>query len=96
MTRPVSPEEHASLVRRMIGALRQMAARGARPWHQGDRRDDPAPTADRPITIRTLPMRPIAPRSTPGSARPAISTVVIDFDAVTRDPSQPNRPARRL
>jgi lysophospholipase L1-like esterase len=87
---PASPEEHAALVQRMIGAYQQIAmrarARGVRvigatilPYgSSGYYHPTPLNEADRQAVNRWI--------RTPGAF-----DAVIDFDAVTRDPSRPDR-----
>jgi lysophospholipase L1-like esterase len=87
---PVSPEAHAALVERMIGAYRQMVARarahgikaigatilpyGASAYYHPDAQNE----ADRQAVNKWI--------RTPGNF-----DGVIDFDAAMRDPAQPNK-----
>ncbi|WP_269715476.1 SGNH/GDSL hydrolase family protein [Caulobacter sp. NIBR2454] len=87
---PATPEQHDALVRRMIGAYRQMVERGrarglkmigatilpygASPYYHPDARNE----ADRQAVNRWI--------RTPGNF-----DAVIDFDAIMRDPARPER-----
>ncbi len=87
---PATSEQHDALVRRMIGAYRQMAERGrarglkmigatilpygASPYYHPDARNE----ADRQAVNRWI--------RTPGNF-----DAVIDFDAIMRDPARPDR-----
>jgi lysophospholipase L1-like esterase len=87
---PVSPQVHHALVARMIGALAQMTARARErgikvigatimPYGgSGYYHPDPANEADRAAINAWI-------------RKPGNVDAVVDFDAMMRDPAQPNR-----